>query len=459
MSPLASRRSGAGKRLGIGGLLLLALLAWAFAIHHGIGPTPVKGATAWWQPRGFLTNWLQATSLGLWIDSPRAGLVAFSLPAALLWIAVFATTRSALARTVGLAAWLATFLFLFYGTGETRPQIWGFFGWRGSAVMICTAFVAAAALSAPLLAESWLRLSWPLRIASYLPVLAILVWAQRNVTGTNPMLPFAISPWPVVSFFGIEIGGALIAGALACVALLLAGLGRLRSRPALALLAVAVAVATPVAWVWFRLGTEMALLLAALVLASLALAASATGRVPQRTPRPPRIQVATRSTALGAILVALPILCGDFAVAHDYTVTRSKNAQQIIDALAHYFQREHSYPESLTELVAAKDLVEIPRPQVGFGAGDEVFSYQNFGSSYILEFSAQRWMQCAYNPPWSDDTASAEDAAPSTAGPPANPGDTDEKAASGSREAPADASDDERVHGAWSCPTKPPELW
>jgi hypothetical protein len=459
VSPLARRRSRAGQRLGVGGLLLLTLVAWAFAIHQGIGPTPAKGATAWWQPRGFLTNWLQATSLGLWIDSPRAGLVAFSLPAALLLIAVFATSRSALARTVGLAAWLATLLFLFYGMGETRPAIWGFFGWRGSAVMLCTAVVTAAALCAPLLADSWLKLAWPFRIAAYLPVLAILVWAQRDVTGTNPMLPFAISPWPVVSFFGIEVGGALITGVLACLALLLAGLGTLRSRPAVALLAVGLAVATPLVWVSFRLGTEMALLLAALVLASLALAASANGRLRERTPRPPRLHVATRSTAVGAILVALPILCGDFAVAHDYTVTRSKNAQEIIDALARYFQREHGYPESLTELVAAKDLVEIPRPQVGFGADDEVFSYQNFGSSYILEFSAQRWMQCAYNPPWSDDSASADDAAGSSAGPPANPTDADEKAASGSREDAGDASDDERVHGAWSCPTKPPELW
>ena len=82
MSALASGRSRSGQRLAIVGALVLALLAWALAIHHGIGPTPVKGATAWWQPRGFLTNWLQATSLGLWIDSPRAGLLAFSLPAA-----------------------------------------------------------------------------------------------------------------------------------------------------------------------------------------------------------------------------------------------------------------------------------------------------------------------------------------------------------------------------------------
>jgi len=455
VSAQAARPSRAA-RLPLGGLLLLALLAWAFAIHHGIGPTPTKGAFAWWQPRGFLTNWLQATSLGLWIDSPRKGIVAFSLPAVLLLVAIFATTRSALVRTIGLGALLATLLFLFYGMGETRPVIWGFFRWRGSAVMVCTAFLTAAALCAPLLAGSWLKQAWPLRLASYLPVFALVVWTQRNITGTDPRLPFAISPWPVVSFFGIEIGGALIAGGLACLALLLAGAGSLRARPVVAFLTIALALATPVAWVWFRLGTDMPLLLGVIGLASLALAASVKRRAPERGLRPEGIPGAAQRVAVGALLVALPILCGDFAVTHDYTVTRSQNAQQIIDALARYYQREHSYPESLEQLVAAKDLTEVPRPQIGFGRGSDLFTYQNFGASYILEFSAQRWMQCAYNPPWSDDTDRPSDEPRPSAGAPTNPPGEDAVAASQSQE---DATEDELIHGAWSCPTKPPELW
>ena len=458
MSALASGRSRSGQRLAIVGALVLALLAWALAIHHGIGPTPVKGATAWWQPRGFLTNWLQATSLGLWIDSPRAGLLAFSLPAALLLVALFATTRSALLRTIGVSALLAPLLFVFSGMGETRSMIWGFFGWRGSGVMVSTALVTAAALCAPLLAGSWLKLGWPLRVVTYLPVLALAVWVQRDVTGTDPMLPFAISPWPVVSFFAMEIGAALIAAALSWVALLIAGFGALRSRPAVALLALGVAAVTPPVWVRLHLGVEMELLGVTLVLAALAIAVSANGGPGQRAARGPRIQAATRAIAVGAILVALPILGGDFAVTRDYTVTRSQNAQRIIDALARYFQREHSYPETLKELVDAKDLAELPGPQVGFGHSHDAFTYQNFGSSYILEFSAQRWMQCAYNPPWSDESAgSEEESHPSTGGPAG--GDADANASAGAHEDAGDASDDERIHGAWSCPTKPPELW
>jgi len=457
VSTLPSRE--ARSRLPLGALLVLALVGWAFAIHHGIGPTPTTGARAWWQPRGFLTNWLQATSLGLWIDSPRSGLVAFSLPAALLLVGVFAITRSALARTIGVAALLATVLFLFYGMGETRPVIWGFFGWRGSAVMLGFAVVTAAALCAPLLAGAWLKQAWPLRVAAYLPVVAVVVWVQRDVTGTDPRLPFAISPWPVVSFFGIEIGAALIAGMLACLALLLTGLGPLRSRPLLAVVFVLAGLAIPLLWVRLRLGTGMALLLVALGLASTAILASLAGRSPDPLRRRVGLGQAARSTAVGALLVALPILVGDLAVAHDYTVTRSDNAQQIIDALARYFQREHSYPESLKELVDAKDLGEIPRPQIGFGGGHEAFTYQNFGSSYILEFSAQRWMQCAYNPPWSDETAGEEDAPHASGSAAANPSDPDDKAKSEAREEEGSASDDERMHGAWSCPTKPPELW
>jgi hypothetical protein len=458
VSALSSRRSPSGQRLAIVGGLVLALLAWALAIHHGIGPVPVKGATAWWQPRGFLTRWLQATSLGLWVDSPRAGLLVFSLPPALLLVALFAATRSALARTIGVTALLATLLFVFYGMGETRSVIWGFFHWRGSGVMVCTALVTAAALCAPLLAHSWLALGWPLRVASYLPVLAVAVWAQRDVTGTDPVLPFAISPWPVVSFFAIEIGAALIAAALAWFALLMAGFGALRSRPAVALLTLGVALATPPAWIWLHLGLEMGLLAVAVALAALTIVVSASGGPGWRAARGPRIHAAARATAVGAILVALPIVCGDFAVAHDYTVTRSQNAQRIIDALAQYFQRVHSYPETLKELVDAKDLAEIPRPRVGFGSGNDVFTYQNFGSSYILEFSAQRWMQCAYNPPWADDSGDTDEESHSATGAPTN-GDADEKAPSGAREDAGSASDDERIHGAWSCPTKPPELW
>ena len=74
-------------------------------------------------------------------------------------------------------------------------------------------------------------------------------------------------------------------------------------------------------------------------------------------------------------------------------------------------------------------LAEIPRPHVGFASRQE-FVYQNFGESYLLEFSAPRWIQCAYNPPFEDE-----------------PGEE------------PDPEDGEDLGGAWCCPQKPPELW
>ena len=101
---------------------------------------------------------------------------------------------------------------------------------------------------------------------------------------------------------------------------------------------------------------------------------------------------------------------------------------------AHY-EREGGYPDDPGELVALGLLGYVPVPRVGFRFLEEQeFVYQNFGISYLLEFSAPRWVQCAYNPPYQDE-------------------DLDE-------EEPQEELDDEgALPGSWSCPAKPPELW
>ncbi len=441
-----SRRS-----LPIGSLLLVLLLGYAFTIYSGIGPSGRTGATAWWQPRGFLNDWLASTSLGEVLESPRAVVVAFVLPAVALALAVFATTRSAVARTLATSAVLATLLFLFYGTGDNRPAIWTFFRWRGSVTMVGTAAVVGVALCAPLLARSWVHLGWPLRLAVYLPSIAIVVFLQRNVTGTDPTLPFAISPWPVIPFFGLEIGAGVIAAFFACLALAVPALASLRTRPLAALPAVA-AVATPIAWVRMHAATDSPLQLATLALAALALGAYAPGGRRERA-RSARLGAA-QSLALGAIGVAFPLLLGHVIADRDYDVTRTNRAQKIIDALGSYYQREQAYPDSLDELVTAKDLAAVPQPQIGFGSG-EGFTYQNFGTSYILEFSAPRWVQCAYNPPWAADDGdeSADEAAADEAAKTGG-GTGDESATDG-----GGTDEDATARGAWSCPKKPPELW
>jgi hypothetical protein len=94
----------------------------------------------------------------------------------------------------------------------------------------------------------------------------------------------------------------------------------------------------------------------------------------------------------------------------------------------------------MIELVEANYLDAVPTPSIGFGfLYDGKFRYRSFGSSYILEFPAPRWVECAYTPPYEDDDyADEEEDAEDSGG----------------------ASDGDESFGAsWSCPSKPPELW
>jgi hypothetical protein len=133
-----------------------------------------------------------------------------------------------------------------------------------------------------------------------------------------------------------------------------------------------------------------------------------------------------RLLAASAVAMGLPVLAGQLLARWDYEVTRDLQARRIIDALAAYQSRQGTYPESLHDLVASSDLERVPTPRIGFGLlGRGEFTYQEFGTSYLLEFSAPRWVQCAYNPPYEDEAGGS----------------------------------DERLAGAWSCPADPPELW
>jgi hypothetical protein len=430
-------RSRLAPALGWGGLAVLLL--YALLIHNGVGAAPEGAPPRWWQPTGFLLDALQAGPLYFLIDPPRRGIVAGLLPALglLAWIVVW--TRSALARTLGLAAVLACALFLFYGLLPPLPEIWRFFGWRGSLAMCGLAGLGAAALASPLLAASWLRQPAALRVALYLPFFAGGVLLLRDVTGTDPSLRFAISPWPVVPFFGLEHGVPLVALLLACGALGLAIGGRYAWGSGLTLPGVAVALGLATGWATRFAMQGLVLLAAALLLAGAAALVAAMAR---RRGSAPGAAPALR-LALAVLLLALPVAAGEALAARDWTVTRQQRAQHVIDALGRYYAREQVYPDSLEDLVRSKDLPAVPRPQIGSGLfGEPRFTYQSFGTSYLLEFSAPDWVQCAYSPPYADEddtTSSADDAA---AGDESGAGDAGDGAA-----------------GAWSCPSKPPELW
>jgi hypothetical protein len=414
----------------VGAGALAALVAYAAFVHHGIGPSRGR-AVEWWQPRGFLLR----GGLDALTDDVRIALAAFGLPALVLAALAWRGTRSALARVV--AVWMALGVALCVYYGIEAAGIWRFFHWRGSAVMWLVALAVAVALVSPWLAERLERFAWPVRLALYLPALLGVLAFMRNATGTDPALQFAISPWPVVPVFGFEIAVPLVAFALACVALAQAGLGARggslargavsAGAAAVGILLVGAAAARGVSLDWKV--PALASCLAAAVLARGRVAeGGAAGAAPGRR------------TALGALLVAAPVLAGLLWVEDDYRVTRDERAAHINEALQAHFARESQYPDRLDDLVEAGLLRVIPEPRVGFALLDRPhFVYQNFGINYLLEFSAPRWVQCAYNPPYLDEEDGEEEEF------------EDE-------EIPSE-EDEDGLPGAWSCPSKPPELW
>jgi len=421
VSAPAARTRPRNLRAAAGGGLLVLLAAYTAFVYYGVGPAP-GGEMSWWQPRGFLHGW---TPVARFDGRPAGGVAVLVLPALAGAAGVWALWRASLARTAALAGVAATAIFAYYGLSDRGPAIWSFFGWRGSAVMLTTALVVAAAAAAPWLAASWLRLGWALRATVYLPVAFAVVATLRGVTGTNPSLAFAVSPWPAVVLFALEGGAAAVAGVLACVALALAG-GRLREQsPGLAAGGFGAAVVVPTGWVALDLGGGLELLAASIGVAALALRAATTATR--------SLTLGLRSPAgyagVGALLVAAPLLVGKAWSRWDYAVSRDGRAAEIIAALETYAEEEGGYPERLPELVEAGYLERVPEPRVGFAFFDRPpFTYQNFGTDYLLEFAAPGWTQCAYSPPWEEEIEESE--------------------ATG-----------ESLAASWTCPSEPPELW
>ena len=430
-------RSPSDRTRAIAGLVFLALLlAWTAVLHHGLGPRPNLGL-AWYSPRGFLTRAVLASPWDSLIAERGKGLLAFWTPALLLAALCWFTTRSAVIRTLAVGAALAAGIFVLYALDRGAGQVvWPLFHWRASGTMLALAGVIGTVLVSPWLAASWLRLAWPLRLLTFLPPAFAVIAIERGVTGTNPRLPFAISPWPVVQVFGLEVVGTIAAALLAGAALGLVGLRQLaQRRPAAGVLACLAGLGVPAAWL--ALGSQGFLpfhvaargFAIATALCALAIAVAALPRL-----EPGRLGRRARVLGTAALLIGLPLFVGQAWARFDYGRNRDVYAQRVIDGLALHFERESVYPDTLGALVAGGDLDRIPTPRVGFGfLGDGAsFTYQAFGTSYLLEFPAPRWVQCAYNPPYDDEEFDEADGEP---------------------------GEDEDLGGSWSCPSSPPELW
>jgi hypothetical protein len=297
----------------------------------------------------------------------------------------------------------------------------------------------------------------PLRIAVYLPFAFGVLAFIRNTTGTNPELRFAISPWPVVPVFGIEVGALFLVAGFSGVAIATAGFaaagartgrGAVGARTAALLLGLLVPIGLLTLGSWlgmfpFKLGAKT--MLGAAAFCAVVIAGAATLGVGKDGGA---LRRRARWIAVGAALAGVPVLAGQVLTRVDYYVTREHRAREIIDALDRYFEREFLYPDALEDLVATEDIEEIPTPAIGFGfLYDARFRYQSFGTSFILEFPAPRWVECAYTPPYVDNDYEDEEA----------------YAAEGRTEDEDDevtgAESDESLGESWSCPSKPPELW
>ena len=419
-------------------MLTALLLAYAALLHKGIGPIPSNLESNWYNPSTFLLDTLLASGPGAAMENVGSALALLVLPALATAVAVFFTTRSAVARMLSTASVIAVAICVYYGV--EAPGVWRFFHWRWSVCVVLFALCVGAALTAPFLAESWKRHGWPLRLILYLPLFAAAVVFERNVTGTDSSLLFAISPWPVVQVFGLEVFASVIALLLIGVAIGIWMVSRGLERStgdliALSIFAAVLAAAMPTAALWlgseqglvpFRAGPVVLAVTAAIALSTLAITAElGVGRGSDKLARRASIW------ALGGLLLGLPLLVGQTLTRLDYTTTRDAQAGQLIDALQRHYDEQSLYPEKLEELVGAGDLAEVPRPRIGFAwLSQQEFLYQSFGTSYILEFSAPRWIQCAYNPPYQDEDEYEEE--------------EDEL---------------EDLGGFWSCPSKPPELW
>lgn len=422
-----------------GWALMLVLLGYAAFLHHGLGPYPDR-ALEIWSPREFLIRQAWITPFE---ENLAFGVVAFMIPAILGTLGVFWLSRSSIARTLALSTAIMSGMFVYYGLGERGPGIWNFFHWRGSAVMVGMALALSATMTAPLLARSWLRLPTAARITVYLPVLVGVVVILRNVTGTDQTLRFAISPWPVVPLFGMKFGSVAILGVLAgmtCGAWAFAGSDEERATPAVRRgLGLLVALLLPALWfkLWHGSFPARGMIGLTVIAAGFVLAAAFVGRSDAVTLR-------SRHLAWGFLLAFLPLAAGKAWAGLDYSRTREGSARIVIDALDAYYHKLDEYPEELTELVDGGYLESIPAPTIGFSFIErQKFEYQSFGTSYNLEFSSPDWVQCAYNPAWSDEDWDDED--------------WDEE----EEEAPEEAADatESELGESWSCPSSPPELW
>jgi hypothetical protein len=378
-------------------ILLAALVGYVVFLYYGVGHAPGEIATRWWHPSTFL---LDSPGVAGWSDTPRLGILALALPATLLGVGVFLTTRSSVLRALALSCIFTSIGFAAYGIASPMP--WRFFHWRWSLVLVLGGAAMGWASASPFLAGRWLERGLPAGLVVYLPLGLATAAVIRGATGTDESLPFSFSPWPAFPVLGLESGAYGIAGILLGLAAGTALMSRGLERPGRALVGSVAAIALPWLWIGARFGALQPRNGAALALLSSLLLCGVLftrGRGRAATLRKRALHL-----ACGATLVAFPLIAGHALATGDYASNRFYRSGLLIDALQRFIEEHDSYPPKLEDLVDGGFLDELPRPRVGFAfvealglAPPRHFHYSEFGSGYNLEFSSTEWIQCTYS--------------------------------------------------------------
>ncbi len=441
-------------------LYLLALLGLLVGYYEAFGPGPGRSELVenleWWRPWGFSDRWEGLEALA---DGGLPGLLVplalFALPPLALLTAGTLLFRSVLMRVVVWTAALAMGVFVWYG--YQSPGVWRFFGWRFPSVALSVAMIAAAMLFAPGLLRRVVRASLLVTVLALAAVFVGVFLLSTEITGTNPLLRFNISPWPVVSLFGLLLVGSWLAavhgaaGLGSWIAARLGGAGGL----ALGTLAAA-AVGGALCFVIFDSPGPLAA--GAIVSTSALYSMVCHLRAPADLDGAPRD--ALLRLGAGAFLFIAIAVSNQLAVGYQQ-VARNETATRVLVALETFKQENAIYPDRLGELVPDY-LASVPRPAMGLLPNDE-FTYSNFGDSYALEFASVQWVQCGYSPPFEYASYEEDEELYEEEDEDREPWEAEADVAA----APPPEVDpllaatlaEHGLDGAWNCATTPPKLW
>lgn len=389
-------------------LVLLAILAGYYEIlGPGPGPSEFIDDLEWWRPAGYAHAWPVFAPLERLAQGGGTGALVplglFWAPAIAMLVWGFRLSGSALLRVAVSASFVVLLVLPYYG--YMAPRVWRFFEWRSVAVAGVFALVVAAVIFAPSLLRSALARSRVLVAIALTAVFAGVFLLSTEITGTDSSMRLNISPWPVVTLFGLLLVGSVLAG-LHVAAGAGTWLGARVGGPGGLGAAAAVGGVVGAAISWWTLGAPggAALTATAAIGAAYALVRSwQTRSDPANGMRLGAITVAAGVFALAAIQIS-----NRAAIAFQ-TRARNETATRVLVALEAYRETEGAYPRKL-EVLVPEPFSQVPRPRIGLiEHEDDEFTYTNLGDSYVLEFSSVQWVQCGYSPPYDVARYSDED--------------------------------------------------